>query len=112
MLHKDIDTEGIGDSALHDMIQDNLPKAPADEWFTRKVMNRLPDKQAATSMGLPEKLCYIAGVLLLMTGWGYAIGYMLHNGLTMSALIVAAIFPIVALFGLFVFAVPAIKRIL
>ena len=36
------------DNELRRMLQQELPEAGSDEWFTRKVMNRLPEKQPSS----------------------------------------------------------------
>lgn len=100
------------DVKLRQLIDESLPQAPADQWFTRKVMNRLPDKPERTAKSLPEIICYAIGIFMLVAGWGCALGYTWLNGLTMSTLMLAAVIPVVALVCLCVFAIPAIRRVL
>lgn len=54
------------DRMLRLRIQSELPQAGRDEWFTRKVMNRLPEKQPS-SVSWIEKLGFLlAGVVLVI----------------------------------------------
>ena len=107
--HKATDREN---AAIRKLMHDELPQAPTDMWFTRKVMNRLPEKKHTHTFSVPEKLCYIAGVLLMAIGWGSALTWTAHHGLTPPALIVATVIPIVAFVCICVFAIPAVKRAL
>ena len=61
------------DNSLKSIIRDELPDAPADEWFTRKVMNRLPETRQRAKVSLPERICYISGAFLLVAAWIYSI---------------------------------------
>lgn len=100
------------DDALRKLFAESLPEAPKDEWFTRKVMNRLPDKPARRKQSIMERVCYAIGILGLLSGWGYAASYTLTNGLTANMLIIAAVLPLITLFCISIFAIPAIKRAL
>ena len=37
--------KNIDDTELKQLLKKELPKAPENPWFTRKVMNRLPEKE-------------------------------------------------------------------
>jgi len=106
------DASGRTDDAIRKLVKDQLPAAPADEWFTNKVMNRLPEKRYRSRLSLPEKLCYLAGALTLITGWGCSLAYTLAHGLTITILTLAAVLPVVAFVCICVFAIPAIKKVL
>ncbi len=86
------------DNSLKSIIRDELPDAPADEWFTRKVMNRLPETRQRAKVSLPERICYIS------------IMFATTNGFTRTTITIAAVLPVVTLFCISIFAVPAIKR--
>jgi len=63
---KNNDMSSDFDRMLRERLKSELPQAGRDEWFTRKVMNRLPDKQLS-SMSWIEKLGFlIAGVVLVV----------------------------------------------
>ena len=98
------------DNSLKSIIRDELPDAPADEWFTRKVMNRLPETRHRAKVSLPERICYISGAFLLVAAWIYSIMFATTNGFTRTTITIAAVLPVVTLFCISIFAVPAIKR--
>ena len=98
------------DIAIGKLLKQELPQAPADEWFTRKVMNRLPEKRNGNRTSMPEKICYILGILTLIATWIYAIIFTGNNGLTQSSLVMAVTLPVVTLFCITIFALPAIRR--
>lgn len=52
-------------------LKNNLPKAPKDEWFVRKTINRLPPEQRRI-FGTAEIVSYIA-VVAVLACWGYYI---------------------------------------
>lgn len=46
---------------LRQLLGDTLPQAPANPWFTRMVMNRLPDK-IVRYVAIAEYILYITGI--------------------------------------------------
>lgn len=100
------------DDALRKLFNESLPESPKDQWFTRKVMNRLPDKPVRRKQSIMERVCYAIGILGLLSGWGYAVSYTLTNGLTANMLIIAAVLPLITIFCISIFAIPAIRRAL
>lgn len=100
------------DSELKEILSDNLPQAPKDEWFTRKVMNRLPDKPQKSAMGFAEKSCYFLGTLLLIGTWSYYMTNAIKNSITIDTLIAAVTVPLIAFICIAIYAIPAIKRAL
>ncbi len=65
--------KNIEDARLRELLDRSLPQAPRDEWFVRKVMNRLPQREAPMHTRV-ENLSYIIAVLLLV---GYAVWFYL-----------------------------------
>lgn len=57
------------DIEISRMLKQSLPEAGHDKWFTRKVLNRLPDKQKH-SRGWIEPCLYFTGLLVCFIGWG------------------------------------------
>lgn len=98
------------DKILKETLQAKLPQAPTDEWFTRKVMNRLPEKKPTSPVSVPEKICYGLGVILLLAAWIYSIIFTRTNGITSTTLAMAAILPMVTFFCIGIFVIPAIRR--
>ena len=50
-------------------LKQSLPEAGHNEWFTRKVLNRLPEKQKHSRAWVEPSL-YFAGLFLCFIGWG------------------------------------------
>lgn len=100
------------DRQLKNLIKEELPQAPADEWFANKVMNRLPEKRHRFHTSLPEKICYGMGAVFLIAAWVYSIIFTNANGITPISITMAAVLPVLTLFCIGIFAIPAIKRAL
>ncbi len=56
------------DDTLRNLIKRDLPKERKDEWFVKKVMNRLPDKRKPT-FSRPELISFVFSTLILVSGW-------------------------------------------
>lgn len=56
------------DESLRILLKRDLPKERNDEWFVRKVMNRLPEKRNPT-FSRPELISFILSALILISGW-------------------------------------------
>lgn len=63
----------INDIKMRKLLEDNLPKAPQNEWFIKKTMNRLPEKQHS-SISIIEVWGYIIAILTII-GIECSIGY-------------------------------------
>ncbi len=57
------------DIELSRILKQSLPEAGDDKWFTRKVLNRLPEKQRHSRAWI-EPCLYITGLLVCFIGWG------------------------------------------
>jgi presenilin-like A22 family membrane protease len=60
------------DNELKHLFNEQLPQAPKDKWFTRKVMNRLPPKEPATS-SLIENISYIIAAIVVAVAYIFLI---------------------------------------
>ncbi len=58
----------IDDNGLKELFQRELPKAPENPWFTRKVMNRLPEKEPKVFSWI-EYLSYAIAIVGLVIYW-------------------------------------------
>lgn len=58
----------VSDSRLKELFREQLPQAPRNPWFVRKVMNRLPAKNTLAYSWI-EYASYIIAVICLVTGW-------------------------------------------
>lgn len=57
------------DIKISRILKQSLPEAGHDKWFTRKVLNRLPEKQKH-SRAWVEPCLYFACLLACFIGWG------------------------------------------
>lgn len=98
------------DARLGDLLKKELPEAPADGWFVRKVMNRLPDKPRGRTKSLPEILCYIASCIGLVCAWIYSVHTTVTEGLTLYSVSLSGILTMLTLFCIGVFAFPVLRK--
>lgn len=98
------------DRDIREMFHKELPEAPGNPWFVKKILNRLPEPMAWTPMSVCVNLCYILGALAMVSGWIYAVTDTINNGLTSTSLMLAIALPVTTLVGIGLVAIPAIKR--
>jgi len=98
------------DQELRRMLKTGIPQAPQLPWFTRKVMNRLPDKCQLLGIGPFEAVCYTLAALVLLAGWGYTAYSALNLGLTPKTCSMIILLPLLTLFYIGIFAIPAVRR--
>lgn len=71
----------ITDKHIKEFLKRELPQAPDNPWFTRKVMNRLPEKRTNWAARI-ENFGFLAAAITLGIFW-----YMLITTTTNSAVI-------------------------
>lgn len=98
------------DAALRQAFKVQLPESPESPWFSRKVMNRLPEPTQQSGTSIMEIVCYVIAALGLIAAWGYAVHATVNHGLTPQTIALAGIVPLVSLFCIGLFAIPALKR--
>lgn len=81
------------DIELARMLKEQLPEAGRNEWFTRKVMNRLPEKQHRDMQWLLTAAFAVALVLCL-GGWAYFI-----KNLNLEVILVRDVVTLASLFA-------------
>lgn len=87
---KHIDDDDI---ELARMLKEQLPEAGRNEWFTRKVMNRLPEKQHRSLHWLLTVASAVA-LMLCLAGWAH----FLHN-LNLQVILVRDVVTLASLFA-------------
>lgn len=60
--------KNISDENIKVLLKDNLPPAPRSPWFTKKVMNRLPEKRHPAYSRI-EYAAYSLAAILLVGAW-------------------------------------------
>ena len=84
------------DIELARMLKEQLPEAGRNEWFTRKVMNRLPEKQHRNLHWLLT-VAFVAAFVLCLGGWAYFLHnlnwqvILVHDVVTLASLFAATI---------------------
>lgn len=89
-------TDNDNDRALRRMMQ-QLPEAPASPWFTKKVLNRLPDKQKRIAARIELWSCAIAAAITLVLGIKYCAGTMTGPVITIGDIAMYCVY--LAIFG-------------
>lgn len=100
----------IPDLELKAIIQEGSPDVADSEWFTKRIMHRLPEKRKRPQMSIAEKLCYIASAVILIAGWGATLVHAWKFGLTPLTVTLAAILPAITLFCALTVAAPVLRR--
>ncbi len=61
--------EDFNDIEFKGIFKDKAHKPGENPWFTRRVLNRLPEKEETTSMIPTETLVYTIGLILCFLCW-------------------------------------------
>lgn len=73
-MNRHIDNSTLSDARLKELFKKELPQAPRNPWFVRKVINRLPEKETPTGSSI-ESMSYLIAVIALIAAWcKFAIG--------------------------------------
>ena len=72
------------DKDISELLKRNLPKAPPEPWFTRKVMARLPERKRFWAGWIETVACAVGLVVTLVFGVIYGVGLMQEPVLTVS----------------------------
>ena len=99
-MKKDI----LDDIKLRDILRNELPQAPQNDWFVKKVMNRLPEKRRG-SISIIEIIGYATAIFIILgieIGIGYNIAttgsITLSNIVWLMALNITLITVVIAIF--------------
>ena len=76
------------DERLRWLLKNNLPEAPVSPWFTRKVLNRLPDRKRKIAGRIEIALSLVALILTLSFGIRFAIVTVDSAAITISNLLI------------------------
>lgn len=104
-------TESADDVRLSQMLKEQLPGAPRDDWFVRKTMNRLPDVRRNRGARLFSTLCYALAIVGVVAGCAYGLQMFLTNPGSLTSFVAMMVAPLAGLFCLGVIAAPALRRI-
>lgn len=82
-----IDDFNIDDIQLKELFDSTLPKAEKNPWFTRRVMNRLPERNCWASVSFWQWICYSLGFAAMLVGLYLSIRLVISSGFTVASLI-------------------------
>lgn len=98
------------DTDIKRLMQERLPQAPKSEWFTRKVMNRLPGKRRQTYSWI-EYISYAIALIIYIGAWIPLLdGIRTSDAVTMNDLISAVTLAGIGLGMALGFMLPQIRR--
>lgn len=80
------------DIQIRELLDKSLPQAPRNDWFVKKTLNRLPQKQGNT-ISIIEIAGYVIAILAIIA----IEGYIIHNVTTTGTLTLNNIVWIVSL---------------
>lgn len=100
----------LKDDKLSSLLKNELPEAPYNPWFTRKVLNRLPDRKKRIAANIEIWVCIVAAVITLVFGIRFAVQEYSSDSITLVSLLTFCVY--CAIFGSLVAnaALPLIKR--
>lgn len=79
------------DNDIKKLLQEGLPKSPRPEWFTKKVMNRLPEKRKPSYCWI-EYPFYAIALIIYIGAWVPLLnGIRASEAITMNDLVSAAV---------------------
>lgn len=98
------------DSDLKDLAKTELPESPENPWFTKKVMNRLPEQNPASRFGFLKIVCYCLAALAIVAGWALTCYNIATVGFTTSTVTALIALPMVTLYCAIAVALPIVRR--
>ena len=75
-MKTDQNNDKLTDNALRALLKERLPRPAADPWFTRRVLNRLPERRRRLAAGIEIWVCAIAALVVLVLAVRYEAGLM------------------------------------
>lgn len=58
----------VTDNKLRKILQSDLPEAPDNQWFTKRVVNRLPERNRWATATVGQWICYALSSIALLAG--------------------------------------------
>ncbi|MDE6651025.1 MAG: hypothetical protein K2K08_01305 [Paramuribaculum sp.] len=100
----------LEDKKLGALLKNELPNAPYNPWFTRTVLNRLPERKRRVAANTEMWVCVIAAVVTLIFGVKFSAESYASDSITVMNLMIFCTY--CSLFGALVanVAVPLMKR--
>ena len=100
--------EDFDDIKFKQLLKEEAHKPGENPWFTRRVLNRLPEKDENTSIYAIEKWVYAFGIVLCGLCWGYLFTSGYFDVITVRTLL----YTVVLIIGTIIFLIQAIRSVL
>lgn len=79
--------EDFDDIEFNRLFKEKAHKPGENPWFTRRVMNRLPDKEKSTGLIPTEAWTYLIGIILCFLCWTFLFNSDYFDVITVRSLI-------------------------
>lgn len=100
------------DKVISELLNKELPDVSENPWFTRRVMNRLPERSRWASGSIWQLICYALGAIAMLMGIWFS-GYMVVDyGISFSSLTSLLTISFLLTICGAIFTIPSIIRIL
>ena len=110
-MSNDIKNKNFDDDRLRKLFRKELPDAPRSLWFTRKVMNRLPERRGRAVSILEIVVGVIAAIVLVAYWIGFYRSIASSQVITVGDVCFVAVLMIMTLSLVGVFAVSVFRRV-
>lgn len=110
MTDKDIDRQI--DARLAALLKAALPEARENQWFTRRVMNRLPEQSAWSRISVWQWICYLLGAAGMIVAIILSVNWMLASDFSTVSLLGVTSTSLLSITCAGVMIVPSLVRII
>lgn len=102
----------VSDDMLRELLQRNIRQAEQNPWFTRRVMNRLPEQSAWAKVSIGQWICYLLGLIGFIFAGYWAAGWLSQSGFSLSTLMMVGFMGLLLITTAGIIMVPSLIRIL
>lgn len=100
------------DRKISDLLRKELPQASGNPWFTRRVMNRLPEQSRWARISIWQWICYLLGGIGFIAAIVMTANHLTATGYTETMLITIVTLSLLTLFCGGILLIPQLIRIL
>lgn len=104
--------EKIVDSRIKELLAGSLPRVNENPWFTRRVMNRLPERNRRASLAIWQWVFYALGGAALVAGAVFSGKLFLESGFSFPTLTMLLTISLLVTICGAILTVPSLIRIL
>lgn len=100
------------DDGLRVLLRNRLPQANENQWFTRRVMNRLPPQSRWSRISLWQWICYLLGFVGFIGAAYWSGQWMVHTEISFTTILTVGFLSLLAITTAGIIMVPSLVRIL